>query len=221
MKERKAASILILIIILVILIGIAITVTRGLNFSLIYSANQRLDIYISSEFNVSDIEQIASGFFEKEKIYIQESTSNSRIISITARSITSDEEDAVINEINTKYNITIDKSQYVQLGTNANIRGRDIIYPYIYPVLLASALCLVYLAIRFRKIGLIKVLAIVGIPLVVMQALYLSVLAIGRIPINRLAMPIALTIYILTMLACTVKLEKMLAHKKEDSAVSP
>jgi len=145
--------------------------------------------------------------FGKEKIYFQTSTSNSKIISITAASITPEQEDAVINAINEKYSITIDKAQYVQLSDNANVRGRDIASPYIYPVVLTAVICLAYMAVRYRKIGIIKVLIIVGFSLAIMQILYLSVLAIGRIPVNRLAMPIALAIYIITIMVCTMRLE--------------
>ena len=213
MKESKGLSILILLIILFMVMGIVITVTRGLNFSSVYAKNQRLDIYISSDFNASDIEQIANQVFGKEKIYFQTSTSNSRIVSIMASSITPEQEDAVINAINEKYGITIDKTQYTQLVDNASVRGRDIVYPYVYPILLATAICLVYLAMRYRKIGAVKVSAIVGFSLIIMQTLYLSVLAIFRVPVNRLTMPIALAIYIITMLACTIRLEKMLEKK--------
>jgi len=215
MNNKKLKSIITITLILIIIIGIIITSTIGLNFSSVYTSNERLYIYIYTNFNLDDIEQISKEVFGKEKVSVQASYSNARAISITASNISDEQEDSIIQKINEKYSVTIDKTKDIQLEKNANVRGRDIVYPYIYPIALSTIVCLIYLAIRFKKIGLIKVPVIVGALLVLTQVIYISVLAITRIPINRLTMPISLSIYIITMFASTIKLEKMLENRKE------
>jgi len=89
------------------------------------------------------------------------------------------------------------------------IRGRDIVIPYVFNIVFATIIILAYAAIRYRKIGPLKVVGTVFGLLVLAQALFLSTLAITRLPINRATMPIVLTIFLATAVISMVRMERM------------
>lgn len=70
------------------------------------------------------------------------------------------------------------------------------------------------MAIRYYKLGAGKVLAQTVGMLVITQAILFSVIAITRIPVGRLTIPMVLMIYMLTLIGITTNMEKQLASKK-------
>ena len=86
---------------------------------------------------------------------------------------------------------------------------------YIIPFIISSAIIAVYLIIRYRKLGIIKVLLkTVGI-VVLAQLELLSIMAITRIPIGRITIPLIITVYMLTLLGITTRFENTLQEIKE------
>ena len=73
---------------------------------------------------------------------------------------------------------------------------------------IATIIILVYMAIRYYKLGILKTIAeTIGI-LILAQALLLSIMAITRIPVGRVTIPLVIAIYILTLLGITSYFEK-------------
>ena len=89
-------------------------------------------------------------------------------------------------------------------------RGRDLMANYVWPIAISAVLIIVYEAIRFRKIGVAKVVAKLIIWPIVIEALYLSVLAIARIPISYYTLPLGIILAVLTLTVITYKNEKRL-----------
>lgn len=83
---------------------------------------------------------------------------------------------------------------------------------YVWPIVISAALIIVYEAIRFRKLGVVKVVAKLIIWPIVIEALYLSVLAITRIPISYYTLPLGIILAVLTLTVITYKNEKKLVE---------
>ena len=66
------------------------------------------------------------------------------------------------------------------------------------------------MAIRFRKIGVSKVLYQAIVLTGLAELLYFSIIAITRYPLNRLVMPVAVVIYIIILTVLTGMFEKQL-----------
>lgn len=80
----------------------------------------------------------------------------------------------------------------------------------IVPFIIATAIILVYMAVRYHKLGSMKViLETIGINIVT-QATLMSIIAITRIPFGRLTIPMILAVYLLTMIGLTTKFERKL-----------
>ena len=98
-----------------------------------------------------------------------------------------------------------------------NTRGRDIIKPYILPFAIATLIILLYMAVKYRKLGIIKTLVKTVVISVVAQATLLSVMAITRIPIGIVTIPLVITVYLLTLVGLTTYFEKQLANKNDEA----
>lgn len=210
MKKEK---ILIAILALVIVVGTVITMTIGLNFDLRYQETKKIELYLEKKFEIKDIKNIASEVLNGQKTMIQKIEVYEDAVSIIAKEITPEQKNEIIKKINEKYGIEL-VADDVAIINIPNTRGRDIIKPYIVPFIVALGIILVYMAIRYHKLNAWRVVAKTFIVSVVAQALLLSIMAITRIPVGRLTIPMAIVVYLLTLYGITNKFEKELENKK-------
>ena len=214
MKEFiKSKQLKIILIALVIIAGIVIIAVEGFNFDLKYQDTQRVELYLKTEFNIADIRQITNEVFGNQKVMIQKVEVFEDSVSITTTSISDEQKNNLITKINEKYGteLTTEDTTIENIG---HTRGRDIIKPYIIPFAIAVIVVLVYLGIRYYKLVIVKVIGkSIGI-MVLAQVLLFSIIAITRIPIGRLTIPMVILVYLLTLFGITNMFEKNLSKKK-------
>ena len=214
MKEFiKSKQLKIILIALVIIAGIVIIAVEGFNFDLKYQDTQRVELYLKTEFNIADIRQITNEVFGNQKVMIQKVEVFEDSVSITTTSISDEQKNNLITKINEKYGteLTAEDTTIENIG---HTRGRDIIKPYIIPFAIAVIIVLVYLGIRYYKLVIVKVIGkSIGI-MVLAQVLLFSIIAITRIPIGRLTIPMVMLVYLLTLFGITNMFEKNLSKKK-------
>ena len=202
--ENKKICIAIILIILII--GIVMIVTKGLNFDLKYETSKRIYLNLNQEFKKEDIKNITNEVLGENKVIIQKVEVYEDMVSITSNDITEEQKNMIVEKVNEKYELEID-SNAVEIVSIPHTRARDIIKPYIIPFIIATIIILVYLGIRYHKLGGIKVILQSGIFAVIAQALLLSVMAICRIPIGRLTIPLILIVYSISIIIVTTKFE--------------
>ena len=212
MKLSKKTKIIITIIAIIILIGIAITCTIGLNFDLRYRNTKSMELYLEQDFNISDIRQMTDKVMKDKKVIIQKVEVYEDTVSTTAEDITDEEKQSLIDKVNEKYGTTL-SAESTQIENIPNTRGRDIVKPYVVPFGIATLIILVYMAIRYRKLGVIKTLLKTVLILIVAQIVLLSIMAITRIPIGIVTIPLVITVYLLTLVGLTTYFEKQLTNK--------
>ena len=208
----KSKQLKIILIALVIIAGIVMIAVKGFNFDLKYQDTQRVELYLKTEFNISDIRQITDEVFGNQKVMIQKVEVFEDSVSITTTSISDEQKSNLITKINEKYGteLTAEDTTVEDIG---HTRGRDIIKPYILPFAIAVIVVLIYLGIRYHKLSIAKVIAkSIGI-MALAQILLFSVMAITRIPIGRLTIPMVILVYLLTLFGITNKFEKDLSKK--------
>lgn len=211
-KLSKKTKIIFTIIAIIILIGIAITCTIGLNFDLRYRDSKRMELYLEQDFNISDIKQMTDEVMPGKKVIIQKVEVYEDTVSITAEDITDEEKQSLIDKVNEKYGTTL-VAESTEIETIPNTRGRDIVKPYVVPFGIATLIILVYMAIRYRKLGVIKTLLKTIVIAIVAEMVLLSIMAITRIPIGIITIPLVITVYLLTLIGLTTYFEKELANK--------
>lgn len=211
-KNKKTIAILSFIILIA---GIAMIVIKGYNFDLKYQDAKRIILKIGQNFNTSDIKTITQEVFGKEKVMIQKVEVFEDAVAITTKDITDEQKTNLINKINEKYGTTTEPES-IELIAISHTRGRDIIKPYIIPFIIVTGIIVLYMMIRYYQLNMLKVLLkTVGL-LVYTQLMLFSVIAITRIPVGRLTSIMVLTVYMLTLIYSTTKLENKIKEKEQE-----
>lgn len=190
----------------IILAGIIVICTVGFNLGFMYSNNKRIDVYIGKNFEIKDIKEITKEVFNNEKIVLQTGEILDDYISITVKDVKDEQIENLKTKIVEKYEIK-EELQSVTTTDIPSVDVSDIIKPYIFPTVLVTIIITAYLGIRFRKQNVLKVCAKLISILIIIQAIYFSIIAIFRIPFNDLTMPIALFIYIISLMGIVYNLK--------------
>ena len=206
------------ILIVIIIAGIVIVATQGLKADIIYSKNVKIDIYLGKDFENSDIKQIAQEVFGYDRIIVQKIELYGDMVSITIPDNNDENMDEKVEQLNSKINEKYElknKVDDITVTHQPKIKLSSIFTPYIWPLAISALIILVYIIVRYRKIGIFRTIAFYAVTILASEAVYLSILAIARIPVNRLVMPIGLLIYVVVLTIVTAIKEKQYAKFKE------
>lgn len=212
-KTKMKNKILYILIAIIIIAGIVVGCTAKFKFSLAYDDSNRIEVYIGKEYTKNDIKAIAEEVFGTKDVLIQKVEFFNDTVTITVRNYNDDQLNNLATKINEKYgtSLTKDNLTVVQIP---HYRGRDIMANYLLPIGISAVIIIAYEAIRFRKLGVIKTVLKLVIWPVIIEALYLSILAITRIPISYYTLPLGIIIAVLTLTVITYKNEKSLVEYK-------
>ena len=214
--KKKTNKILILLMILVIVAGILMIIFKGFNFDLKYQDTKQIEFGLDKQFSISDIKAITDEVLNNEPVLIRKVEVYEDAVNITAREITDEQKANIITKVNEKYGTDLNADE-IEIATVAHTKGRDIIIPYVVPFIIATIIILIYMMIKYYKLNSGKVLLkTIGI-IILTQVLLFSIMAITRIPIGRLTIPLVLTVYMLTLVWYTTKLENQLKTKKQEN----
>ncbi len=187
----------------IILIGIIVMAAVGFNLDANYKEYKLIEVKIGKEFKVGDIESITNEVFSGKKVQIQKvgDFADSVAIKLIDSDVSDEQKNTLNTKINEKFGIenTVDS---INVNTIPKIKVFDLIKPYLVPLAIITFIVLIYMVVRFRKIGVAKVAAQTIGMTAMAELLFFAIIAITRHPINSLVMPVALIIYvtILTML---------------------
>ena len=209
----KKIKLLTFLVAIVIIAGIVVTLTIGLNFDLRYQEAKKIQLYLEKNFEIEDIKQITDEILPNQATIIQKVEVFEDTVSILAKDITEEQKANIINKVNEKYATTL-STENVKIVNIPHTRGRDIIRPYIMPFGMATIIIIVYMAVRYYKLGMIKTILKTIALLVIAQTTLLSVMAIARIPIGRVTIPLVLAVYVLSLIGITICFEKKLYENK-------
>lgn len=215
LNEKSKKRLFFILVALIIIIGIAIIVIKGLNFDLRYQSSQKIELYIGKDCEVSDIKNITDEVMPNTDVIIQKVESFNDTVDITASKISDEQKQNIISKVNEKYGTEL-KAENIDTLNIPNYKGRDIAKQYISSIIISIVIILAYITIRFYKLGIRKVLVNTILTLAIVEAMFVSILAITRIPVCEYTMPAAITIYILTILIITFNYEKQLKVKIEN-----
>ena len=210
------------ILICLIIAGIVIIATVGLKADIIYSKNVELDIYLGKSFEIKDIQNIVNEVFPKERAIIQEIELFEDTVSITLEDNRTEEElNSKIEELNKKINEKYElenETKDITVTHNPKIKLSSILMPYVYSLGISLVIILIYVGIRYRKLGIVKTLITYLLAIGATEMLLLSVIAITRFPINRLVIPVGLLLFVVVITILGFSNERKLA-KLDDKEI--
>lgn len=205
------------ILILTIIVGATLIATIGLNLSIEYNENTKIYVYIGKKFENKEIKQIASEVFKTNKVTVRKVEVYEDMACITTEKQNSENLNERIEELNAKINEKYElenKTEDIVTKNEPKIKVYTIVKPYIWPVIISSVIIIICSAIIFRKIGIIKTIITYVLSILGSQALYMSIIAIIRIPVDKYTMPIALIVYMIAIIATTIIKQKQLENYK-------
>ena len=204
-----------IILICLMLAGIIVIATLGFNVGIKYGENTQISIYIGKEYNIEDIKSIAKEVFGNQTMLVQEIEIYKDIVQITVKETSNEQIEQLNNKVNEKYGLENDISneEDIMVVRNSNTKLRHLVKPYIMPIAISFAIILAYEVIRFRKLGIWKILYEAAITIIAPQAILFSIYAVARIPVNRLTAVISITLYIISIFVGI----DLLLKKKEKS----
>lgn len=199
----KKGKIISIILIIIFIIAIVLTGIRGLNVDLNYAEGVSVLFDIDDQFNTKDIENIAREVWPDGQIIVQKVEVYDETALIKVSSVNDEQLQSLADKINEKYGLELQISD-LTLQYNSNVQIRDIVAPYVVPMLIATALIVVYYSIRFR--GVREILDLL-IKLIFAEGILYSIYAITRLPIDVLTMPIGMIIFAGVTIYITLKHE--------------
>lgn len=207
-KITENKKILIIAILIIIVAGIIFLAVKGFNKGIIYDSATRIECYIPSGYEKTDIENITNETFSNKNVTVQDIEKLNQIVSIKIKDYSEEELENFKTKISEKYGIDKDKLEIYEIKIPTT-RISTIVKPYVLPVSIVTVLSLVYIALRnIKSKEAVKKIIKVALTLVLVAGIYFSILVIAQIPINEYTMPIALMLYVLTLLIEVIKLNK-------------
>lgn len=207
-KITENKKILIIAILIIIVAGIIFLAVKGFNKGIIYDSATRIECYIPSGYEKADIENITNETFSNKNVTVQDIEKLNQIVSIKIKDYSEEELENFKTKISEKYGIDKEKLEIYEIKIPTT-RISTIVKPYVLPVSIVTVLSLVYIALRnIKSKEAVKKVIKVALTLVLVAGIYFSILVIAQIPINEYTMPIALMLYVLTLLIEVIKLNK-------------
>ena len=198
------------ILIAIIIAGGVMVGIKGFNKDIHYKDNATIYVSVGKEFSIKEMRDIAKEVFGNQRVLVQVVELYKDMVSFTVEEKSDEELAPKVEELNKKINEKYgleNKVENISIVHSPKVRLRDIISPYIWPVGICTTLVFVYAMIRYRKLGAFRTLGKYIVGVLGIELLYLSLIALTRLPINQLVIPVGLLLYTLAIIIVTVKRE--------------
>ena len=174
---------------------------------------------MGKSFDIKDIKQITDEVFGKQKVILQKVEIYEDTVAVTTTEVTDEQKQSFVDKINEKYELErkVDNLNIVQ---QPHTRGRDLCKKYITPGLIAFIFISIYILVRYKKIDSFKTLVEFIKYEILTVAVYFSIIAVCRIPICPITVPVAVLAVMLVLVGfisvCEDRLEKNIKKEKEE-----
>lgn len=206
MKQRNKIIIASAIIALIILAGIVVVNIWGFNKELKFVQGQRIDIYVEQQVDKEKIKPIVEEVLGMHNI-VQTVEIYEDMVTIRAKTISEEQRNTIVNKVKEIYQFE-QTAEKTDINTVPETRIRDMYKQYVLPFAISGVLVVAYMAIRYYKKGILKVLLNAVFVPVVAELLLLSWMAIVRIPIGRFTPALVILVYVASVWYTMKRIEK-------------
>ncbi len=203
------------ILVLIIIISAVLVATIGFKLDTAYDENTKIYVYMGKNFDNKELEQIVKDVFETKDVKIQkvEVYEDMACITIPKQDDATEKVETLNTKINEKFGLE-NKKEDIEVKNQPKVEVYNIIKPYIWPVAISTVIILIYAAIMYRKIGVIKTIFTYILAILAPQATYVIALILTKLPFNTLVIPIGLIIYAISIVSLTMVKHKQLEYYK-------
>ena len=213
--NKNSKKIIILGMILLIIAGIIVVALKGFNVTLMFGKHEAIELKLGKEINMNTVREICDEVFIDKKYVAKELEVFGDSFQVNVESITDDEKSNLISKVNEKFDTekTVDD---LNINSVSNKRIRDVVNPYILPMVITFAIVFVYELIRFRKINAVKLVIGQICKIILTEASLLSCIAIVRAPVDDLIINLLIVIPIIAVIMFLYDAEKKLGKTIEE-----
>ncbi len=197
LTEKKKKILAFSVIALIIVIGIIVTIVLGFNKELKYKQNQSIEIYVEQKVDEKKIKEIANQVLGKKNL-VETIEIYQDMVSITAETISEEQKNEIVNKVKENYEFE-QTAENTAIKTNVKTRIWDMYKNYIIPFIISGVVVFVYMIIRYRKSGILKVMLRTLIIPIIAELLLLSIIAITRLPLGKFTPICVITVYIISI----------------------
>lgn len=216
MKANKnGKKILSLGIALLIIAGIIVVALKGFNVSLIFGKHEAIEVMIGTEVNLDTVKTICNEVFSGKKYLVKGLEVFQDSFQINVESITDEEKENLVNKLNAEFG-TNQTIEGLNVTSVSNQRIRDIIKPYILPMLISFVIVFVYIIIRFRKLNSLQIIANIIVKVILAESILVSIIAITRVPFSSFVINILMIISVIELVYCLFKSEQKYTKQKNN-----
>lgn len=202
---------------LVIILGIIMYFVHGINVGNVYGENTKIGLYIENGVNVDEVKTIVSESFNGKEAIYQDIEYFGEMVLITLPTVTDEEVDNFLAKVNEKYELEYDKED-LDITKMPSVDFVEVIRPYLLPVLLTLVLTGVYLAIRYRKLGISKMIVALIATVAIVESVIVSIYVIANIPVDISIIPVSLFGLGIALVYTTVENNRLLEIKHKELA---
>ena len=207
---NKRNKIICIILVIIFIAAIIVTGVKGLNVDINYAEGTSIVFDIGKQFELSDVENMVDEIWQGDSAVVQKVEIYDESVLIKVGNFTDEQLDSLANKLNEKYDLGFTRNDFTILY-NSNLKLREVIRPYVIPLIIATALIVVYYSIRYR--GVKEILELL-LTLIAAEGIIYSIYALLRLPVNIWTMPIAMIVYAGTIIYVTLKHEDWFKNKK-------
>lgn len=189
--------------------------TNGFNLSFNYSKSKRLTVAFTESFDLEDVRQIAKEVFNEKEMKVDYVDDFKDGITVNLKEASSEEIKKFEEKLKEKYTFTgINDHEEVEgeehnhtLVQELNIPSvdtLDLVKIYVKPVAITSGLTILLIAIVFRKLGFVKSVLLPVCIILGINAIYISVIAITRIPLSEYTIAVGIFVYTLSLISAVI-----------------
>ncbi len=217
MKHKAYIKLIIVLIALIIIIaGTVIKIKNGMNYIIKWKKSVSIAFHIhEAKVEKNDLKGILNESFPGSKYIIQnlDDEEDDYLITIDKEQITDEEKNAFVEKVNSKYETEV-KAEEIETVYNNPVKLFDIVKPYIIPVLITAVIIAAYFILRYKKVGALNIIENLLYGIIMPEWLYLSILSLFRIPIGYYTLPIAILIYLISIIVLINVFEKQAQNVK-------
>ncbi len=166
-----------------------------------YNVKQKISVKIKEGFNVDDVKSIANETFGKEDMIVEKSKDSESYATIETGIVSDADLEKLNTKINEKFELTnkvssINVYQKIENTDIPKVKITDMLKQYVLYTVISFIVIFIYFIIRFIKLGIKNVALDVIKAFAFSELLYAAIIAIVRIPVNKLSFLGAFAIYI-------------------------
>lgn len=207
MEEKQKNNKIVWCIISIVIIAAGIMLAlNGFKVGLYYSPNNTIELNIAEDEKIGAAKIVIDKMFEDKEVITQkmEGTNN---LKLTAKSFTQEEKVNLVNKLNEVLDLEISNDD-VKIEENKQIKLRDALKNYVKAIIIVTIIILIYLIVRYKKLGVLEILSEAILALMLSQILALAVIAIAQFEISITIIAILAIMYISTLYSLTNEYEK-------------